>query len=81
MAESGSMTEAEWNIWLRESTKVFAAYRAAFGEHSLDGVILHDPLHPDFKAWMSSLRRLRRALKRNEPLPQIPPDDFKNIIF
>lgn len=63
--------------------KVEEKYLEKFGEHSLDRVILGDPLsgdkYPDM-VW-ASVDKLEKAIKNNKPLDQIPEEMWKNLIF
>ncbi len=67
---------------INEGVKLREEYKAKFGKHSLDRVILavyegEDSL-PALK-WCN--QDLREAIDNNEPLYQVPPEIWKTILF
>ncbi len=64
-----------------EFNQAVEKYLSIFGEHSLDRVILGDPLDESIEGFSEPTRILRDAIRKNEPLEQVSPEMWKNIIF
>lgn len=57
------------------------AYEKKFGPHSLERVIMGDPLHPNIDDLNDSAEELENAVKNDFPLEQIPEEMWNNLIF
>lgn len=69
---------------MTDYNKAYDEYLMHFGEESLDRVILLDPLHcydiaPE--KYLKTAAALRRIIKRNKPLQQIPVEMWEKLIF
>lgn len=56
-------------------------YKEKFGETSLDGVPLYDPLHYDYESVKRAYDRVKNAIDTNTPLEQIDEENWKQMIF
>lgn len=56
-------------------------YLDKFGVNSLDRVIYFDPSHPELKDYKEATSILKKAIKRNKPLEQIPVAMWGNMVF
>lgn len=61
--------------------KACEEYKQKFGEHSLDRVVLGNPLHPSTEQFERQEKRVRDAMASNKPLPQMDPEMEKMVIF
>lgn len=66
---------------IKQSMELEKEYLNKFGEHSLDRVIYCDPLNMTTEEMEQANNVLRNAIKNNEPLEQIPKEEWDNIIF
>ena len=64
-----------------EFNRVEKKYLSIFGEHSLDRVILGDPLDESIEGFSNPTRTLRDAIRKNKPLEQVSPEMWNKIIF
>ena len=62
-------------------SKACEDYKRKFGEHSLDRVVLGNPLHPSTEQFERQEKRVRDAMASNKPLPQMDPEMEKMVIF
>ena len=79
MAISQKMLDA-----MEDYNKAYDEYLKHFGENSLDHIILLDPLYPYDIApeeYSKEAAALRRIIRRNKPLKQIPVKMWENIVF
>lgn len=56
-------------------------YEVAFGRHSLDRVILHDPIWLNVDNFDKATKLLRRAIRQNKPIEPIPEEMYKMMVF
>lgn len=56
-------------------------YIAKYGEHSLDRVILGDPLSLNAESYDQDTEILERAIKSGKPLEQIPQEMWDGMVF
>lgn len=66
---------------IEEYFKVQKEYLAKFGEHSLERTMHYEPLRPSCLNFIEGAKELRRAIRRNKPIDQIPPEMWEHIIF
>lgn len=66
---------------LEEYFEVQKEYLEKFGEHSLDRTIYYEPLRPDCLEFKGAAKDLRRAIRRNKPIEQIPLEMWKDMVF
>ncbi|WP_306538200.1 hypothetical protein [Megasphaera sp.] len=79
MMEPKSFEEVHPGI--EEYFEVQKEYLAKFGEHSLERTMHYEPLRPSCLNFVEGAKELRRAIRRNKPIEQIPPEMWKGIIF
>ena len=75
-AVSKEMTDAWKKLDDAES-----AYRAKFGEDSLDRVLYIDPLHPEVEDYNAATQLLYAAIGKNEPIEQISEEIWDELVF
>lgn len=56
-------------------------YEAFFGMGTLERVIYIDPLHPQAEDFTEAAGLLRKAVKDNKLLEQVPEDFWKQLVF
>lgn len=66
---------------MAEYFEVQKEYLAKFGEHSLERTMHYEPLRPSCLNFIEGAKELGRAIRRNKPIEQIPPEIWKGIIF
>lgn len=64
-----------------EFNRVEEEYLSIFGEHSLERVILGDPLDDSVEGFAEPTRTLRDAIRKNKPLEQVSPEMWRSIVF
>lgn len=79
MMEPKSFEEVHPGI--EEYFKVQKEYLAKFGEHSLERTIYYDPFRPDCLDFKGAAKDLRRAIRCNKPIEQIPLEMWEAIVF
>lgn len=62
-------------------SKACEEYKQKFGEHSLDRVVLGNPLDRSTGKFEGQEKRLREAMKSNKPISQIDPEILRKVIF
>lgn len=72
------------NKWInaqRDFVRAAQKYEAFFGKGTLERVIYFDPLCPQADDFIDAASLLRRAIKTNKPLEQIPKEMWNNLVF
>ena len=59
---------------LEELKATVRDYQNVFGEHSLDNVVLLDPLRINDESVAQAVNQLKSALDKGQPLDNTPPD-------
>ena len=73
---SQEMTDAWRNLNDAET-----AYRAKFGEDSLDRVLYIEPVNTTIEEYNAATQLLYAAVGKNEPLEQVPKEIWDDLIF
>ena len=58
-----------------------AAYCAKFGKDSLDRVLYVEPVNTTIEECHVAAKYLRKAIRKNKPLEQIPQEIWDDLIF
>ena len=58
-----------------------AAYCQKFGEGSLERVLYIDPVNATYDDFEEAAKYLRKAIRKNKPLEQIPKEIWDDLIF
>lgn len=66
---------------MADLTRAEAEYLKMFGEHSLDRVALVDPVHPVASEYKLAAKKLRRAIKTKQAIPQFDKEIWDTVIF
>lgn len=66
---------------MADLTRAEAEYLKMFGEHSLDRVALVDPVHPVASEYKLAAKKLRRAIKTKQAIPQFDKEIWDTAIF
>lgn len=75
------MVKSSYTKALDRHNKIYDAYLAVFGEHSLDRVIYCEPFNATTDEIDASSRLLAKAIADNKPLEQIDEEIWNNLIF
>ncbi len=62
-------------------TQAEIEYEKRFGNGTLDRVIYFDPLNPQVEDFVKAAELLRRAVKNNKRLKQVPEEMWKTLVF
>ena len=73
---SKEMTDAWENL-----DKAETAYRAKYGKDSLERVLYIEPVNTTIEEYNAAAKYLRRAIRRNKPLEQIPQEIWDGLVF
>lgn len=66
---------------LKKLNAIQEEYLKKFGEHSLDYVIICDPMWMNADNFNEGSRMLENAIKNDAPIEQIPEEIWNNIVF
>ena len=66
---------------MADLTRAEAEYLKMFGEHSLDRVALVDPVHPVASEYKLAAKKLWRAIKTKQAIPQFDKEIWDTVIF
>lgn len=66
---------------LKKLNAIQEEYLKKFGEHSLDYVIICDPMWMNAGNFNEGARMLENAIKNDAPIEQIPEEIWNNIVF
>lgn len=66
---------------LKRLNAIQEEYLKKFGEHSLDYVIICDPIWMNADNFNEGSRMLENAIKNDTPIEQIPEKIWNNIVF
>lgn len=69
------------DIAMADLTRAKTEYLKVFGQHSLERVTLLDPVHPVASEYKLAAKKLWRAIKTKQAIPQFDKEIWDTVIF